>query len=115
MVYQIFLFSEYFITFQCSGAGNIIPFNKSRTRAIKRIGPHNIDAISIIICGLLGDWWGNKIPGAQMNSVRFNLEQSVKNSAYIHHLNILLHEWGYCSNVTGKQEGESQNPFRIND
>jgi len=55
LLYQIFLFSEYFITFQCSSAGNIIPFNKSRTRAIKRIGPHNINVISIITCGLLGD------------------------------------------------------------
>jgi len=33
----------------------VLPFNKSRTRAIKRVGPHNIDVLSIIICGLLGD------------------------------------------------------------
>ncbi len=32
-----------------------LPFNKSRTKAIHRIGPHNIDALSRIICGLLGD------------------------------------------------------------
>jgi hypothetical protein len=32
-----------------------LPFNKSRTRAIHRIGPHNIDALSLIICGMLGD------------------------------------------------------------
>lgn len=37
-----------------------------------------------------------------MNSVRFSLEQGVKNSAYIHHLNIFLHELGYCSNLTPK-------------
>jgi len=80
----------------------ILPFNKSRTKAIKRIGPHNIDVLSIIICGLLGDWWGNKIKGAQMDSVRFSLEQGVKNSAYIHYLNLLLHELGYCSTVTPK-------------
>ena len=103
LVCQNLLGSEYSITFQCSAAAaNILPFNKSRTRAIKRIGPHNINAISIIICGLLGDWWGNKIPGAQMDSVRFNLEQSVKNSAYIHHINIQLYELGYCSTETPK-------------
>jgi hypothetical protein len=37
---------------------NISPalsFNKSRTRAIRRVGPHNIDVLSIIICGMLGD------------------------------------------------------------
>jgi hypothetical protein len=33
----------------------ILPFNKTRTKAIKRIGPHNINVLSIIICGLLGD------------------------------------------------------------
>ena len=57
---------------------------------------------SSIICGLLGDWWGNKIKGTQRDSVRFSLEQGVKNSAYIHHLNLLLHELGYCSTVTPK-------------
>jgi ubiquinol-cytochrome c reductase cytochrome b subunit len=103
LVCQNLLGSEYSITFQCSAAAtNILPFNKSRTRAIKRIGPHNIHAISIIICGLLGDWWGNKIPAAQMDSVRFNLEQSVKNSAYIHHINLQLYELGYCSTETPK-------------
>jgi len=79
-----------------------LPFNKSRTRAIHRIGPHNIDALSLIICGMLGDWWGNKIKGQQMDSVRFSIEQGVKNSAYIHDLTIILHELGYCSNVTPK-------------
>jgi len=69
-----------------------LPFNKSRTRAMRRIGPHNIDVLSIIICGMLGDFWANKIKGEQMDSVRFSIEQCVNNSAYIHHLNILLHE-----------------------
>ena len=69
-----------------------LAFNKSRTRAIRRIGPHNLDVLSIIICGMLGDFLGNRIKGEQMDSVRFSLEQCVNNSAYIHHLNILLHE-----------------------
>jgi ubiquinol-cytochrome c reductase cytochrome b subunit len=80
----------------------VLLFNKGRTRAIRRIGPHNIDVLSIIICGMLGDWWANKIKGKQMDSVRFCIEQGVKNSAYIHHLNITLHDLGYCSNVTPK-------------
>ncbi len=81
---------------------SVLPFNKGRTRAIRRIGPHNIDALSIIICGMLGDWWGNKIKGQQMDSVRFCIEQGVKNSAYIHHLNIVLCDLGYCSTITPK-------------
>jgi hypothetical protein len=32
-----------------------IPFNKARTKAVYRIGPHNIDVLSVLICGMLGD------------------------------------------------------------
>jgi len=81
---------------------SVLPFNKGRTKAVQRIGPHNIDGLSVIICGMLGDFWGDKIKGQQMDSVRFCIEQSVKNSAYIHHLNILLYNLGYCSTVTPK-------------
>ena len=80
----------------------VLPFNKTRTKAIERKGPHNINILSIIICGMLGDWWGNKIKGQQIDSVRFIIEQSVNNSAYIHHLNIILYQLGYCSNITPK-------------
>jgi len=80
----------------------ILPFNKARTKALYRIGPHNIDVLSIIVCGMLGDWWGDKIKGQVLSSVRFNLEQGVNNSAYIHHLNLLLYNLGYCSNITPK-------------
>ncbi len=93
---------DYQIKYTKSVIPSILPFNKSRTKAIQIIGPHNIDALSIIICGMLGDWWGNKIKGKQMDSVRFCVEQSVINSAYIHHLNILLYNLGYCSTVTPK-------------
>jgi hypothetical protein len=34
----------------------LLPFSKARTKAILRIGPHNLDILSIIICGLLGDF-----------------------------------------------------------
>jgi hypothetical protein len=30
-------------------------FSKSRTKALHRIGPHNKDVLSIIICGMIGD------------------------------------------------------------
>lgn len=77
-------------------------FNKSRTKAIRRVGPHNIDVLSILICGMLGDFGCNKIKGSQVDSVRFILEQGIKNSAYIHHLNLQFYEYGYCSIVTPK-------------
>jgi hypothetical protein len=34
----------------------LLPFSKASTKAILRIGPHNLDILSIIICGLLGDF-----------------------------------------------------------
>lgn len=37
-----------------------------------------------------------------MDSVIFCVEQGVINSAYIHHLNILLYNLGYYSRVTPK-------------
>ena len=37
-----------------------------------------------------------------MLGCRVFIEQGVKNSAYIYHLNILLHDLGYCKNVTPK-------------
>jgi ubiquinol-cytochrome c reductase cytochrome b subunit len=94
----------------------VLPFNKTRTRAILRIGPHNIDVLSILICGMLGDWWGNKIKGQQIDSVRFSIEQGVKNSAYIHNLNIFLYERGYCSNITPKLivKSESERNKQLN-
>jgi hypothetical protein len=33
-----------------------LPFNRARTKAIYRIGPHNIDVLSVLVCGMLGDW-----------------------------------------------------------
>jgi hypothetical protein len=35
---------------------SLLPFVRARTRAILRIGPHSKDVLSIIVCGMLGDW-----------------------------------------------------------
>ena len=63
--------------------GKMLPFNKARTKAISRIGPHNKQVIDIIVCGMLGDFWADKIPGKSIDSIRFNIEQSISNTAYI--------------------------------
>jgi len=90
-------------------------FSKARVKALYRIGPHNVNVLSIIICGMLGDWWADKIKGQVMDSIRFNIEQSINNSAYIHHLNFLLYELGYCSNIVPKLviKSESKNDKRL--
>ena len=72
-----------------------LSFIMARCRAISRIGPHNIKPLEIIIGGMLGDFWSHKIPGKTLPSVRFNIEQSIKNSGYIFHLWRILAELGY--------------------
>ena len=44
---------DYKVKYTNSDTPYVLPFNKGRTRATQRIGPHNIDALSIIICGML--------------------------------------------------------------
>ena len=87
---------------------NIYCFSRPRTKALYRIGPHNKDVLSILICGLLGDWWGDKIKGQVCPSIRFSIEQAINNAAYIHHLTLLFNELGYCSNVTPKLVKKSE-------
>ena len=75
----------------------VLPINKARTKALNRIGPHNKKILDIIISGMLGDFWADKIPGNSLNSIRFNIEQSITNTAYIHYLTLLFYNLGYCS------------------
>lgn len=80
----------------------ILPFSKKRVRANYRIGPHPIDILSILICGLLGNWWGNVQKNKHYYTYTFYLEQSIKNASYIHQLNQYLFDNGYCSSETPK-------------
>ena len=75
----------------------MLPINKSRTKAILRIGPHNKETLDIIVCGMLGDFWADTIPGKTLNSTRIQLEQSIINSAYIHYLTLYFYNLGYCA------------------
>lgn len=86
----------------------LLPFSRARTKAVSRIGPHHKDVLSIIVCGMLGDWWADEIKGQILNSVRFSIEQSVNNSAYIHALSILMYNLGYCSSFTPKLVKKSE-------
>lgn len=93
----------------------LLPFSKARTKAFSRIGPHHKDVLSIIICGMLGDVWADEIKGQILNSVRFSIEQSVNNSAYIHALSILMYNFGYCSSFTPKLVKKSCPKDGVND
>lgn len=84
--------------------GSLLPFNKTRTPAIKRIGPHDKEVLSQIICGLLGDWGGNRVPSKTMFSYRFEIDQEVgPNGDYMHWLSKRLFELGYCSSPSPKK------------
>ncbi len=75
----------------------MLPINKPRTKAILRIGPHNKEVLDIIICGMLGDFWADSIPGKSVNSTRFQIEQGIINVAYIHYLSLYFYKSGYCA------------------
>jgi len=79
-----------------------LAFIMKRTKALDRIGPHNIDFLSLIICGMLGDWWADKISSKFKESIRFHIEQGIKNEAYIMHLKDLFLNLGYCSDTMPK-------------
>lgn len=66
----------------------------TRLRSYQRIGPHNIDIISIIIGALLGD--GHMENRGQGLGVRVKFEQSSKNVEYLMWFHSYLSTRGYC-------------------
>jgi hypothetical protein len=96
-IYYFWPNCEYDFTNTTYIGSSMLPINKSRTKAIFRIGPHNKQILDIIICGMFGDFWVDKIPGLRLNSTRIQIEQSIINSAYIHYLTLYFYNLGYCA------------------
>lgn len=74
-------------------------FNKSfhtKVKASNRIGPHNLDVISILIGSLLGDCYAN---AKTIEGTRFSYRQSENNKDYLFWLYDFYHSRGYCSNL----------------
>lgn len=83
---------------------SIIPFSKSKTHAIKRIGPHDYDVIAIIVISQLGDAWMDRISSKQRFSYRFNMDQEAgKNTEYIFWQAKYFYDRGYCESPTPKK------------
>ena len=101
--YKIFILFSDFDLFSSILASNTIIFNKSkinlekgiRTRADKRIGPHNIDILSIIFGSLLGD--GHAERRIKGNGTRISFYQECSHGSYLIWLHSLLSELGYCN------------------
>nr|YP_008965326.1 LAGLIDADG [Rhynchosporium agropyri]YP_008965373.1 LAGLIDADG [Rhynchosporium commune]AHC02305.1 LAGLIDADG [Rhynchosporium agropyri]AHC02351.1 LAGLIDADG [Rhynchosporium commune] len=68
----------------------------TRVRASSRIGPHNIDVISIIIGSLLGDGNANS---RTIEGTRLCFRQSVIHKDYLFWLYKFFNDKGYCSNL----------------
>ena len=69
--------------------------NKTRITSLERIGPHNIDIISIIIGSLLGD--GHLEKRNRGIGTRIKFEQSNKNVEYLMWFHSYFSTRGYCN------------------
>nr|YP_009710606.1 LAGLIDADG homing endonuclease [Amanita bisporigera]QFZ98554.1 LAGLIDADG homing endonuclease [Amanita bisporigera] len=77
-----------------------IPIFKPKTRAIKKIGPHNQDVISVIIGSLLGYSYGEK----HGEGTRLSFQQEDSNMEYLMWFHKFFSERGYCSHIKPKFE-----------
>src|SRR5271163_2991776 len=74
---------------------NSLPFIIPKTRAQRRIGPHNQDVIYVIIGSMLGDSYAEK----HGNGIRFTFQQEESNMEYLIWFYKFLIKRGYCSNI----------------
>jgi hypothetical protein len=93
-------------------------FNNKKLKSIERIGPHNIDIISIIMGSTLGDTQLEKRNKGIGTRIKF--EQSNKNVEYLMWFHNYLASRGYCNNqipklkIRIKQKGEVFYNYHIN-
>lgn len=74
-------------------SSSFLPFNLPKVRGLKRIGPHNIDILSIIYGSLLGDGYCERLTW----SSSLCLQQEDSNVQYIMWFHKTLSLLGYCS------------------
>ena len=68
----------------------------TRVKAASRIGPHNLDVISVIVGSLLGDCYANK---RSVEGTRLCYRQSLVHKDYLFWLYNFFFTRGYCSNL----------------
>uniref|UniRef100_UPI00223789E0 LAGLIDADG endonuclease n=1 Tax=Amoeboaphelidium protococcarum TaxID=1243177 RepID=UPI00223789E0 len=71
---------------------NLIPIFAIKNSTQKRIGPHNLDILSIIFGTLLGDGYAEK----RSNGTRICFYQENTHKAYLLYLHQLIANLGYC-------------------
>lgn len=72
------------------------PLGGTRVKAASRIGPHNLDVISVIVGSLLGDCYANK---RSVEGTRLCYRQSIVHKDYLFLLYNFFFARGYCSNL----------------
>jgi len=82
--------------FPLKSKGPFIRAFNTRCRAINRVGPHNLDLISVIFGLLLGDGYANNRTG---EGVRIAIKQSGIHKEYLFFLYHFFLDRGYCSNL----------------
>jgi hypothetical protein len=80
---------------------SIFLYSKSRqfhtkTQTFKRIGPHNLDVISVLVGCLLGDGYASKSK-AVITGTTFRLKQSGRHKDYLFFLYDFFFQRGYCT------------------
>jgi len=90
----------------------------TRCRAMNRVGPHDMDVISVIFGLILGDGYLSNRTG---EGVRICIKQSIKHKDYLFSLYEFFYNRGYCSNnepreytrtIKGK-DGKIYSPHRL--
>jgi len=72
-----------------------LPFNSSKVRSLKRIGPHNYEILSILFGSLLGDGYAEK----HGEGTRVCFQQEGSHTAYLLWFHNYLSRLGYCSHT----------------
>lgn len=91
----------------CVSSGSYTKEINKKIRSEKRIGPHNIDILSIITGTLLGDGYAEK----RVNGTRISFYQEGSHKAYLLWLHYLICNLGYCNT----SEPKLQKRLGIND
>jgi hypothetical protein len=93
-----FIFGPTWFNFDSIFLLSSLAFISPKIPSIQRIGPHNIDIISVIIGNMLGDGWGEN----RANNTRFHIHMGSPNVEYLMWLHKFYSDRGYCSSIKPK-------------
>lgn len=97
-VFSPSVFNSQSITSSLSFNMMTLPFSSSKVRALKRVGPHNYEIISILFGSLLGDGYAEK----HGEGTRFCFQQEGSHTGYLLWFHNYISRLGYCSNTIPK-------------